>query len=219
MTLPNTEIRVTPYGIPYVVEFANISVGPRPPVVHADVIYHISDLVPKPSLSRSNTLPATSTPKPLPSIPLPVQSKSRLLGVIASPSLVLLSDAAVTRPLAPRCRCNASSRCLPRAPTTESVCKHGPCWAQQQLVAIFTGHPFSFLSATSFSSNYSTISLFPITVPLQRSPSYLDNYPDVIASSPVTPASLPYLGQQRQAYHIPAPPASAHHLIRILNWC
>ncbi|KAH9982958.1 hypothetical protein BGW80DRAFT_1453746 [Lactifluus volemus] len=76
MTLPNTEIRVTPYGIPYVVEFANVSVGPRPPVVHADVIYHISDLVPKPSLSRSNTLPATSTPKPLPSIPLPVRSKS-----------------------------------------------------------------------------------------------------------------------------------------------
>jgi regulatory protein PHO2 len=66
------------------------------------------------------------------------------------------------------------------------------------------------LSATSSSSNYSSISLFPIAVPLQRSHSHLGNYPDV--SSPATPgqsSSPPYLGQQGQAYHIPAPPASA----------
>ena len=72
----NTEVRVTPNGIPYVVEFANVSIGPHPPLVHADVVYHASDLVPKPSLLRSNTLPATSTCKPLPSVPLPVRSKS-----------------------------------------------------------------------------------------------------------------------------------------------
>ena len=72
----NSEVRVTPYGIPYVVEFANVSIWPRPPIVHADVGYHPSDLVPKPSLSRSNTLPTTSTHKPLPSLPLPVRSKS-----------------------------------------------------------------------------------------------------------------------------------------------
>ena len=34
------------------------------------------DLVQKPPLSRSNTLPATTTHKPLPSIPLPVRSRS-----------------------------------------------------------------------------------------------------------------------------------------------
>jgi hypothetical protein len=72
----NSEVRVTPYGIPYVVEFANVSIWPRPPIVHAEVGYHPSDLVPKPSLSRSNTLPTTSTHKPLPSLPLPVRSKS-----------------------------------------------------------------------------------------------------------------------------------------------
>ncbi|KAH9044429.1 hypothetical protein EDB85DRAFT_2079767 [Lactarius pseudohatsudake] len=72
----NSEVRVTPYGIPYVVEFANVSIWPRPPIVHAHVGYHTSNLVPKPSLSRSNTLPATSTHKPLPTLPLPVRSKS-----------------------------------------------------------------------------------------------------------------------------------------------
>ena len=72
----NSEVRVTPYGIPYVAEFANVSIWPRPPIVHPEVGYHPSDLVPKPSLSRSNTLPTTSTHKPLPSLPLPVRSKS-----------------------------------------------------------------------------------------------------------------------------------------------
>ena len=75
----NSEVRVTPNGIPYVVEFANVSIWPRPPIVHAEVGYHPSDLLvpkPKPSLSRSNTLPTTSTHKPLPSLPLPIRSKS-----------------------------------------------------------------------------------------------------------------------------------------------
>ncbi|KAI9452530.1 hypothetical protein BJY52DRAFT_269378 [Lactarius psammicola] len=72
----NSEVRVTPYGIPYVVEFANVSIWPRPPIVHADVGYHTLDLLQKPSLSRSNTLPTTSTHKALPSPPLPVRSKS-----------------------------------------------------------------------------------------------------------------------------------------------
>jgi hypothetical protein len=72
-----TEVRVTPFGIPYVVEFANVSIWPRPPLVHADGGGHQpSDLAPKPPRSRSKTLPATTTPKPLPSPPLPVRSTS-----------------------------------------------------------------------------------------------------------------------------------------------
>ncbi len=55
-------------------------------MVHADVGYHTSDLVPKPSLSRSNTLPTTSAHKPLPSLPLPVRSKS--LKLFGSKTLV-----------------------------------------------------------------------------------------------------------------------------------
>jgi hypothetical protein len=75
----NTEVRVTPYGIPYVVEFANVSIWPRPPLVHADGGHLPSDLAPKgpkPPRSRSKTLPTTTTPKPLPSPPLPVRSIS-----------------------------------------------------------------------------------------------------------------------------------------------
>jgi hypothetical protein len=72
----NTEVRVTPYGIPYVVEFANVSIWPRPLLVHADGGHQPSDLAPKPPRSRSKTLPSTTTPKPLPSPPLPVRSIS-----------------------------------------------------------------------------------------------------------------------------------------------
>jgi hypothetical protein len=72
----NTEVRVTPNGIPYVVEFANVSVWPRPPLVHVDRGHQPSDLVPNPPLSRSNTLPTTTMHKPLPSPPLPVRSTS-----------------------------------------------------------------------------------------------------------------------------------------------
>ncbi|KAF8506645.1 hypothetical protein F5888DRAFT_1797902 [Russula emetica] len=72
----NTEVRVTPYGIPYVVEFANVSIWPRPPLVHADGRHQPSDLSPKPPRMRSKTLPTTTTPKPLPSLPLPVRSIS-----------------------------------------------------------------------------------------------------------------------------------------------
>jgi hypothetical protein len=77
-TMPsNTGVRVTPDGIPYVVEFANVSIWPRPPMVHTDGDRGPSeDLAQKPSLSRSNTLPATTAHKPLPSIPLPVRSRS-----------------------------------------------------------------------------------------------------------------------------------------------
>ena len=71
---PNSEVRVTPNGIPYVVEFANVSIWPRPPIVHPDVGYHPSDLVPKLSFSRSNTLPTTGTHRLLSH--LPVRSKS-----------------------------------------------------------------------------------------------------------------------------------------------
>ena len=73
----NTEVRVTPYGIPYVVEFANVSIWPRPPLVHDGHGGHQpSELAPKPPRSRSKTLPTTTTPKPLPSPPLPVRSTS-----------------------------------------------------------------------------------------------------------------------------------------------
>ena len=73
---PNTEVRVTSDGIPYVVEFANVSIWPRPPMVHADISHQPSDLAPKAPLLRSNTLPTTMTHKPLPSLPLPVRSRS-----------------------------------------------------------------------------------------------------------------------------------------------
>lgn len=77
LTMPsNTEVRATPDGIPYVVEFANVSIWPRPPMIHTDDGSQPSDLGPKPPLSRSNTLPTTTTCKPLPSIPLPVRSRS-----------------------------------------------------------------------------------------------------------------------------------------------
>jgi len=74
----NTEVRATPNGIPYVVEFANVSIWPRPPMVHhVDSGAESSDLGPKPPLSRSNTLPTTTAEhKPLPSIPLPMRSRS-----------------------------------------------------------------------------------------------------------------------------------------------
>lgn len=72
----NTEVRVTPYGIPYVVEFANVSIWPRPPLVHVDGGHQPSDIAPKPPRSRSKTLPTTTTLKPLPSPPLPVRSMS-----------------------------------------------------------------------------------------------------------------------------------------------
>ncbi|KAH9046284.1 hypothetical protein EDB84DRAFT_1467057 [Lactarius hengduanensis] len=94
----NSEVRVTPYGIPYVVEFANVSIWPRPPIVHAHVDYHTSDLVPKPSLSRSNTLPATSTHKPLPTLPLPVRSKSLKLFKSKAPTAHVKPELAVEGP-------------------------------------------------------------------------------------------------------------------------
>ena len=73
----NAEVRVTPDGIPYVVEFANVSIWPRPPLAHVDGGGHQpSDLVLKQPLSRSNTLPTTTTHKPLPILPLPVRSRS-----------------------------------------------------------------------------------------------------------------------------------------------
>lgn len=73
----NAEVRVTPNGVPYVVEFANVSIWPRPPLVHVDAGGHQpSDLVPKPPLSRSKTLPTTTTHKSLPTLPLPVRSMS-----------------------------------------------------------------------------------------------------------------------------------------------
>ena len=97
----SSEVRVTPYGIPYVVEFANVSIWPRPPsppINHANVGYHPSDLVPKPSLSRSNTLPTTSTHKPLPSLPLPVRSKSLKLFGDKTPVTHVKSERVVEGP-------------------------------------------------------------------------------------------------------------------------
>ena len=73
----NAKVRVTPNGIPYVVEFANVSIWPRPPLVHVDAGGHQpSDLVPKSPLTRSKTLPTTTTHKSLPTLPLPVRSMS-----------------------------------------------------------------------------------------------------------------------------------------------
>jgi regulatory protein PHO2 len=64
------------------------------------------------------------------------------------------------------------------------------------------------LSAASSSSSYSTMSLFPIAVPIQRSHSHLGNYAQVSAA---VGQSSPYIGQGQggQAYPIPVPPASA----------
>ncbi|KAH9958550.1 hypothetical protein BC827DRAFT_553262 [Russula dissimulans] len=60
------------------------------------------------------------------------------------------------------------------------------------------------LSAPSTSTSYSTVSLYPIEVPVQRPQSHLGNYAQV---SPAAGHS-PYLGQG-QGFAIPAPPASA----------
>jgi regulatory protein PHO2 len=59
------------------------------------------------------------------------------------------------------------------------------------------------LSAASSSSNYSTVSLYPIEVPVQRPQSHLGNYAHVSTSG-----QSPYIGQG-QGFSIPAPPASA----------
>ncbi|KAI0275125.1 hypothetical protein BC834DRAFT_965562 [Gloeopeniophorella convolvens] len=72
-----TEVRFTPYGIPYIVEFANVSIWPRPPMTIGDVTCNTPDLASISStLSRSNTLPNISTHKPLPSLPRPTRSNS-----------------------------------------------------------------------------------------------------------------------------------------------
>jgi regulatory protein PHO2 len=61
------------------------------------------------------------------------------------------------------------------------------------------------LSATSASSSYSTVSLYPIEVPVQRPQSHLGNYAQVS-----TPGQSPYIGQGHgHGFSIPAPPASA----------
>lgn len=65
------EVRFTPYGIPYVVEFANVSIWPRPPVF-SDPEYS----APIAPLTRSNTMPSLRTHKPLPSLPHPTRSAS-----------------------------------------------------------------------------------------------------------------------------------------------
>ena len=59
------------------------------------------------------------------------------------------------------------------------------------------------LSAASSSSSYSTVSLYPIEVPVQRPQSHLGNYAHVSTSG-----QSPYIGQG-QGFSIPAPPASA----------
>jgi len=90
----NTEVRVTPDGIPYVVEFANVSIWPRPPMIHADVGHQPSDLAPKLPLSRSNTLPTSTTYKPLPSLPLPIRSRSLKLFRNKSPIILVKKESA-----------------------------------------------------------------------------------------------------------------------------
>lgn len=59
------------------------------------------------------------------------------------------------------------------------------------------------LSATSSSTSYSTVSLYPIEVPVQRPQSHLGNYAHV---SPTVQS--PYV-TQGQGFSVPAPPASA----------
>ncbi|THH21202.1 hypothetical protein EW146_g291 [Bondarzewia mesenterica] len=70
------EVKFTPYGIPYVVEFANVSIYPRMPVTEpAPLTIGCS----RTRLTRSNTsasAPAARTHKPLPSLPEPVRSAS-----------------------------------------------------------------------------------------------------------------------------------------------
>ena len=62
---------------------------------------------------------------------------------------------------------------------------------------------FPPLSAASPSSSYSTVSLYPIEVPVQRPSSHLGNYAHVPNAG-----QSPYIGQG-QGFSIPAPPASA----------
>ncbi|KAI0322980.1 hypothetical protein OF83DRAFT_2254 [Amylostereum chailletii] len=63
------EVKFTEYGVPYVVEFANVSIWPRQPTTS----------VPAPSerpLGRSNTMPLPRTQKSLPALPQPTRSAS-----------------------------------------------------------------------------------------------------------------------------------------------
>jgi len=67
------------------------------------------------------------------------------------------------------------------------------------------------LSAASSSSGYSTVSLYPIEVPVQRPQSHLGHYAaHVPAAAAVAAAATqsPYIGQGH-GFSIPAPPASA----------
>ncbi|KAI0059473.1 hypothetical protein BV25DRAFT_1828994 [Artomyces pyxidatus] len=69
------EVKFTPYGIPYVVEFANVSIWPRPPMGPAASAGPDAAALTSP-LTRSNTMPHLQTHKPLPSLPTPQRSKS-----------------------------------------------------------------------------------------------------------------------------------------------
>ncbi|KAH9972719.1 hypothetical protein BGW80DRAFT_1437428 [Lactifluus volemus] len=72
--------------------------------------------------------------------------------------------------------------------------------------------PHSHLGLTDSSSSSSPVIPYPPYPPLSAasSHSHLGNYPDVSSSAtPGQSSSPPYLGQQGQGYHIPAPPASA----------
>jgi len=82
--------------------------------------------------------------------------------------------------------------------------------------------PYPPLSATSSSSNYSTVSLYPIEVPVQRPQSHLGNYAPHVPAGAAAAAGgggagstgqSPYIGhgqgQHQHGFSIPAPPASA----------
>jgi hypothetical protein len=65
------------------------------------------------------------------------------------------------------------------------------------------------LSATSTSSSYSTVSLYPIEVPIQRPQSHLGNYAHVSTTAGGGQSSS-YVGHgQGNGFSIPAPPSSA----------
>ncbi|TFY65582.1 hypothetical protein EVG20_g5506, partial [Dentipellis fragilis] len=70
------QVRFTPYGVPYLVEFANVSIWPHSPSSSPP---DDSSLPATRGLSRSNTSasePPARTQKPLPAVPLPMRSNS-----------------------------------------------------------------------------------------------------------------------------------------------
>ncbi|KAI0050549.1 hypothetical protein FA95DRAFT_1593816 [Auriscalpium vulgare] len=82
------EVKFNSYGIPYVVEFANVSIWPRPPMRWADSASAVPGKALSP-LTRSNTMPNPQTNKPLPSLPGEKRGRSKSLKIFRTKTSAL----------------------------------------------------------------------------------------------------------------------------------